>query len=304
MKRILPCLIAVLCLAACARPQQSQQVSFETAASTFAQQATETDAPQADTIIMATSADYPPFEFEQDGELYGADIQLARYLGKQLGTDVTIQSMSFDKALQAVAEGNADIAIAAIDPTASRAKDMLFSDSYYEQRKSRIVVRKADAGKFTTTASLTSVAVEQGGPQQAVLESTVPGATTYMAETEELAVQWMMENGTDAAAVSDITAKFMYALYPDQLALTDIEIGDAIASEMAVAVSKDRKDLLPKINEAIAEVRKLELMDHWLNTAIDQYAQQQPAQTPVSTPSGDGAEPSNGTGSSIMARTP
>ena len=54
-------------------------------------------------IILGTSADYPPFEFHKviDGkdEIVGFDIEIAKYIADQLGVELEIKDMDFDKLL-------------------------------------------------------------------------------------------------------------------------------------------------------------------------------------------------------------
>jgi len=72
-------------------------------------------------IVVATESEFAPFEFKTliNGKdtLVGADIELAKAIGKKLGVKVEFSVMSFDNVLASVQSGKADIAIAGISVT-------------------------------------------------------------------------------------------------------------------------------------------------------------------------------------------
>ena len=75
-------------------------------------------------IILGTSADYPPYEFQAliDGKdtIVGFDIELAKEIAKDLGVELEIKDMSFDGLLAALASGNVDMVISGMTPTEYR----------------------------------------------------------------------------------------------------------------------------------------------------------------------------------------
>ena len=50
-------------------------------------------------IRIATSPDYPPFEYKENGELAGFDIELAKLIGKELSRDVKKEDFFYDSDL-------------------------------------------------------------------------------------------------------------------------------------------------------------------------------------------------------------
>ncbi len=88
------------------------------------------------TLVVATSPDYAPFEFQAlvDGknEVVGADIMLAQKIADELGVKLEVSAMSFDNVLSSVQNGKADIAIAGLSYSEERAKVFDFSESYYQ----------------------------------------------------------------------------------------------------------------------------------------------------------------------------
>ena len=68
-------------------------------------------------------------------------MQIARKIGEKLGREVQVVKTEWDGLLPAVQSDKIDMIIAGMSPTAERAKEIDFSESYYESRFV-MVVRK------------------------------------------------------------------------------------------------------------------------------------------------------------------
>ncbi|CEG55631.1 ABC transporter substrate-binding protein [Legionella fallonii] len=83
------------------------------------------------TLHFATSAEYPPFEYLDHGELKGFDIDLAKLIAKELGKEAVFDNMQFSSILPAVSFGQDDMAISTITITPERQVNLDFSTPYY-----------------------------------------------------------------------------------------------------------------------------------------------------------------------------
>ncbi len=83
-------------------------------------------------IVAIPDMRTPPFFFEDNGELKGLDIDLAKLVAQELGVRVVFNrdARSFNDAVNLVAQGRADMAAAKISRTLARAQTVLFSDPY------------------------------------------------------------------------------------------------------------------------------------------------------------------------------
>ena len=110
-------------------------------------------------LVVATSPDYAPFEFQSlvDGknQVVGADIDMAQAIADELGVKLEISSMSFDNVLTSLQTGKADLAVAGISATDERKEVFDFSIPYYENKIS-FLVRKSDVEKYKDLTSLES----------------------------------------------------------------------------------------------------------------------------------------------------
>lgn len=119
-------------------------------------------------IVVATESEFAPFEFKSlvNGKdtLVGADIELAKAIGKKLGVKVEFSVMSFDNVLASVQSGKADIAIAGISVTDERKKVYDFSDSYYTS-ENVVIVKKDKVNDFNQVliVSLNKLSVRKKG---------------------------------------------------------------------------------------------------------------------------------------------
>lgn len=85
----------------------------------------------ASTIRFATSAEYPPFEYIENGKLRGFDIDLATLIAKEMGKEAIFEDMNFNEIFSALQKGNVDAAIATITITPERESLFGVSTPYY-----------------------------------------------------------------------------------------------------------------------------------------------------------------------------
>ena len=75
-----------------------------------------------------------PITGEGKSGLYanGYDVQIAQYVANKLGMKLEIHQLEWDSLIPAVQSGNIDAIVAGMSPTAERAKEVDFTDTYYE----------------------------------------------------------------------------------------------------------------------------------------------------------------------------
>lgn len=86
------------------------------------------------TLIVATSADNPPYENMKNGEIVGFDIDLMNEVGKHLGKKIEFRNMEFYGILASLSAKNVDMAIAAMSVTTERQAMVDFSVPYTDAR--------------------------------------------------------------------------------------------------------------------------------------------------------------------------
>ncbi len=93
------------------------------------------------TLIMATNAEFPPYEYYEGQEIVGIDVDMAQAVCDKLGMELKIEDMAFDAIINAVQSGKADIGVAGMTVTEDRLENIDFTDSYTTSHQV-IIVRK------------------------------------------------------------------------------------------------------------------------------------------------------------------
>lgn len=96
----------------------------------------------ASQLVVATNAEFAPWEYKEGTKYYGIDMEIAKLLADELKMEIVIEDMDFDNVVGSVGKQNIDIAISGITITAERADVVNFSAPYYTE--SIVVVHKAD----------------------------------------------------------------------------------------------------------------------------------------------------------------
>lgn len=87
-------------------------------------------ASDAEELVMATNAAFPPYEFVDGDDIVGIDAVVAGLIADKLGMKLTISDMEFDSVIPAVQSGKADMAMAGLTVTEERLQSVSFSVSY------------------------------------------------------------------------------------------------------------------------------------------------------------------------------
>lgn len=100
--------------------------------------------PERAQLIVATSTPFKPFEFSkyesEKGKVYmGIDIEIASLIARELNLELVIREYDFSELLDAVANGEAHIAMAGITKAQNRHEGVVFTDTYYSSSQALIV---------------------------------------------------------------------------------------------------------------------------------------------------------------------
>ena len=89
------------------------------------------DVPEdAETLTMATNAEFPPYEYYDGDQIVGIDAEIAAAIADKLGRKLVIEDMAFDAIFTAVPSGKADMSMAGLTVTEDRLENGNFSTPY------------------------------------------------------------------------------------------------------------------------------------------------------------------------------
>lgn len=94
------------------------------------------------TLVMATNAEFEPYEYYENGVIVGYDVDMAQAVADYLGMELRIDNMDFDAIITAVTSGKADIAVAGLTILPDRLESINFSDTYTTSHNAIIVRAK------------------------------------------------------------------------------------------------------------------------------------------------------------------
>jgi len=92
-------------------------------------------------FTIGTNAAFHPFEYTENDEVVGYDIEIANEIAKDLGKELVVENMEFDSLVNAVASGIIDAAIAGMSVTEEKLQNVDFSNTYYSSTQV-VIVRK------------------------------------------------------------------------------------------------------------------------------------------------------------------
>lgn len=231
-------------------------------------------APADNKLILGTSADYAPFEFmyaDEKGVMQygGIDVLAADYIAKELGKELQVENMSFDYLLVALAKGDYDIVMAAMEDTEEREASADFSDPYYTDVPPMILVKKDTADQYKTLNDFNGKAVgaQTATTKEDIVKEQMPGASLTSIQVVNDLVNQLVYDKLDAVVLDGAVALAFAESNPDLVvAEASSELGEA--APYCVAVAKgDPKGLLPGINAAIAKMSSENAMEGIIETA-------------------------------------
>jgi arginine/lysine/histidine transporter system substrate-binding protein len=215
------------------------------------------------TLTMATSADYPPYEFVETAggteEIVGFDIDIARHIATELGYDLEITNMDFSGLIPALQAGRADFVMAGMTPTEERRQNVDFSEIYYNARQT--IVFSAGAN-ITGPADLAgkTLGVQLGSIQEELandLATEIQGLRLSPLNRINEIIQELRTGRIDAAIIEDTVAEGFLANNPD---LAAVEIPEEGPAGSAIAFPKG-SELVEDFNRVLAEMESSGLMD-------------------------------------------
>lgn len=207
-----------------------------------------------DTYTVASDTSFVPFEFKEDGEYVGFDIDLINAIADEVGFEIELETTNFDGIIPGLQTGTFDIAIAGISIKEDRAKKVDFSDPYYESGL-RIGVR-IDEDSIHNIEDLEgkTIATRLGSTSADYIKENIEGAEPNQYEQLDQAYL-AVENGSADAILYDApnVAYYIQTKGQDSLKL----VGDLYqAEDYGIAFAKGQDELVTRVNEALATLRE------------------------------------------------
>lgn len=95
--------------------------------------------PSKDQLVVATNAEFEPFEYKSGDKFLGIDMEIAKLLADELGLELVIKHMKFESVCLSVGQQKCDIAMAGLTVNEERKEYVTFTDPYYKASQKIIV---------------------------------------------------------------------------------------------------------------------------------------------------------------------
>ena len=222
-------------------------------------------AASAQELTFAMEPSYPPFETTNEkGEIIGFDVDVANAICKEIQATCKFKGEAFDALIPNLKAKRFDASISAIDITDARAKQVLFSDAYYDSTASYVTLK----GK-ATLESAKNVGVQNGTTfQQYTVAETKQYTTKAYASLQ--------------SAILDLKSGRIDMIFGDTAVLADMIskepemqfVGEKVANKkyfgngLGIAMNKSNKELAEQLNKGLTAIKAngeyQKIYDKWM----------------------------------------
>ncbi|MFT9008300.1 MAG: amino acid ABC transporter substrate-binding protein/permease [Bifidobacterium sp.] len=164
---------------------------------------------------IATDTTFAPFEFRQNGQMVGIDMDLMNAIAKNQGFSITIQSLGFNAALQALSSNQADGVIAGMSITDERKQIYDFSDPYFESGIQMAIAKNDSTIKSYKDLKGKTVVVKSGSEGESYAKSVASKYGFSVKSVDQSATMYEMVKSGNASAVFDDYPVLAYGVSQD-----------------------------------------------------------------------------------------
>lgn len=226
-------------------------------------------AKEDNTLTMATNAEFPPYEYMEDGKIIGIDAEIAQAIAEKLGKELKIENVDFDSLIPGVQTNKYDFVMAGMTVTDERKEQVNFTQTY--ATGVQVIIVKEGSAITSADDLFADGANTKIGVQ---LATTGDLYCTWDIEDEGLGTVERYNKGADAVmalnsgkvdcvVIDNEPAKVFVQNNPG-LKILDSEY---VTEDYAAAVSKDNPELLAEIDKALGEL----IADGTVKNIIEKY---------------------------------
>ena len=221
---------------------------------------------EKETLVMATNAEFPPYEFYQGEQVTGIDAEIGAAIAEKLGMNFEISDMEFDSIIPAIQAGKAQIGMAGMTVTEDRLEEVDFSDSYATGVQVIIVpedspITSADDLFKEGANNVIGVQLATTGDIYCTDDYGADHVVPY--DNGITAVQALMNDQVDCVVIDNAPAKEFVAA---NAGLTILDTEYAL-EDYAIGFAKGNTALVEAVNGALAEL----IGDGTVQAILDKY---------------------------------
>lgn len=203
----------------------------------------------SNTFVMATNAEFPPYEYHEGDAIVGIDAEIAQAIADELGKELVIEDIAFDSIIMEVQSGKADVGIAGMTVTEDRLESVDFSDSY--ATATQVIIVKDDSTIASPDDLTGKIIGVQLGTTGDIYSEDIENATIERYNKGAEAVQALAQGKVDAVIIDGEPAK-VFVSENEGIHVVDEAF---TVEEYAIAIKKGNTELLDQVNTALANLK-------------------------------------------------
>lgn len=225
-------------------------------------------------IVVGLEANYAPFNWAQPDDSNGAikidgassyaggyDVEIAKLIAKGLNKELVIKQVSWDGLIPAMENGAIDLIIAGMSETPERAKNVDFSDVYYDS--SYVILTKKGSqwdGKNKISDFAGARVIVQKGTNYEVIAPQLTGAEILPPLTTIPLIIHAIKNEAADLTVVEKPAGISILVSNDDIAMTDLDpnnsfvLEEGVTTAVSIALKKGETEMKAKINEILKTI--------------------------------------------------
>ena len=205
-------------------------------------------------LIVGTEGTWAPFTYhDENDELVGYDVEVARLVAEKLGVTATFVEGEFDGLLAGVDGGRYDMVANGVNVTPERAEAYSFSTPYLYD--STVVIVRDDYDEIHSMEDLAGKTTANTITSTYALLAEQYGATTQGVDDFAQTIELLEAGRIDATLNSSVTFNYFMSQQPDsgvKVACSD----DPQELALAMNNSEDAATLVQAVDQALDELRE------------------------------------------------
>ena len=198
-------------------------------------------------LVMVTEAGFAPYEYYENGEIVGVDVDIAKEIAKYLGKELVIKDVSFDSIINEVKSGKSDFGAAGISYTEERAKEVDFTIDYSISKQ--VIIVKEGINKVDNLDNK-RIALQLGSVADSYVTKNYKNAKVIRQKKYLAAIEDLKNDKVDLVIMDELPAKEILKNNPG-LVILDQEL---FTDKYGMVVRKGNDELLKAINKVLSDL--------------------------------------------------
>jgi polar amino acid transport system substrate-binding protein len=203
-------------------------------------------------LTVCSDIPYPPFEFQQEGEYTGFDMDLMKEISAGLDLEMEVQDSAFEGLQSGLSlnSNQCDIVASAMTINEEREAKLDFTDPYYDSKQSLLVPADSDIASIDDLSGK-KVGVQQGTTGKTFAEENAPDDAEIVSFPSDGEMFPAIQAGQVDALLQDLPVNIEHAKEGEFELVEEFETDE----QYGFAVRKGNTELRDAVNQELETLR-------------------------------------------------